>query len=56
MPTSCRTPVDAFLLEKLEARGLTFRPDAPKEVLLRRLCFDLLGLPPTLEQQAEFLR
>ena len=51
-----RTPIDAFLLQRLEARGLTFNPEAPREVLLRRLCFDLLGLPPTLEQQEQFLR
>ena len=51
-----RTPIDAFLLQRLEARGLTFNPEAPPEVLLRRLCFDLLGLPPTLEQQEQFLR
>ncbi len=50
-----RTPIDAFLLAKLEAKGLSFSPDASKEVLLRRLCFDLLGLPPTLEQREAFL-
>jgi hypothetical protein len=50
-----RTPIDAFLLARLEAKGLSFNPDAPREVLLRRLCFDLLGLPPTPEQLAEFL-
>jgi mono/diheme cytochrome c family protein len=51
-----RTPVDAFVLERLEARGLAFNSEAPRQVLLRRLCFDLLGLPPTLAQQEEFLR
>jgi hypothetical protein len=50
-----RTPIDAFLLARLETMGLSFNPDAPREVLLRRLCFDLLGLPPTPEQLAEFL-
>ncbi|HEY2841459.1 MAG TPA: PSD1 and planctomycete cytochrome C domain-containing protein [Pirellulales bacterium] len=50
-----RTPVDAFLLQKLEAKGLAFNPDATKAVLLRRLCFDLHGLPPTPEQLDEFL-
>ncbi|MDB5385049.1 MAG: hypothetical protein JWM11_695, partial [Planctomycetaceae bacterium] len=49
-----RNEIDAFLLQKLEAKGLTFNPEAPKVVLLRRLCFDLLGLPPTLEQADEF--
>jgi mono/diheme cytochrome c family protein len=50
-----RTPIDAFLLARLEPLGLTFNPDAPKPVLLRRLTFDLWGLPPTPEQLAEFL-
>jgi hypothetical protein len=47
---SVRTPIDAFLLAKLEERGLSFNADAPKLTLLRRACFDLVGLPPTLEQ------
>ena len=51
-----RTSIDAFLLEKLEAKGLTFNPDAPQEVVLRRLCLDLWGLPPTIEQADEFLQ
>lgn len=51
-----RTPIDAFLLARLEAKNLTFNPDAEKTTLLRRLCFDLLGLPPTPEQIREFLR
>jgi hypothetical protein len=50
-----RTPIDAFLLARLEAKGLSFNPDASREVLLRRLCFDLLGLPPTPEQLAAFV-
>ena len=51
-----RNPVDAFLLAKLEAKGLSFNPDASKQVLLRRLCFDLLGLPPNSEQLDSFLK
>ena len=50
-----RTPVDAYVLAKLEAKGLSLSPDAPKETLLRRAYFDLLGLPPTLEEIDEFL-
>lgn len=50
-----RTPIDAFLLAKLEEKGLTFNPDADRRVLLRRLCFDLWGLPPTPEQIKEFV-
>ena len=50
-----RTPIDAYALAKLEAKGLTFSPDAPQETLLRRAYFDLLGLPPTLAEIDEFL-
>ena len=49
-----RTPVDAFLLQRLEAQNLTFNPDADKLVLLRRLTFDLHGLPPTPAQITAF--
>src|SRR4051794_19174892 len=45
-----RNPIDAFLLAKLQEKGLAFNPDAPREVLLRRLHFDLTGLPPTIEE------
>ncbi len=50
-----RTPIDAFLLKKLEAQKLSFSPDADKRTLIRRLSFDLLGLPPTPEQIAEYV-
>jgi hypothetical protein len=49
-----RTPIDAFLLEKLEAKSISFAEDAPKEVLLRRATFALTGLPPTIDEQAAF--
>ena len=51
-----RTVIDSFLLEKLEAKGLTFNADAPKEVQVRRLYLDLWGIPPTIEQANEFLQ
>ncbi len=41
-----RNPVDAFLLDKLEAKGLTFSPPAPPTTLVRRAFLDLTGLPP----------
>jgi len=50
-----RTPIDAFLLARLEAESLTFGPDADKQTLIRRAYFDLLGLPPTPEQVNAFL-
>ncbi len=42
-----RTPIDAFLLDKLEARQLTFSPPADRLTLMRRAYLDLIGLPPT---------
>ncbi len=50
-----RTPVDAFLLAKLEAAGFGFNPEASKETLLRRLSLDVTGLPPTADEVALFL-
>lgn len=50
-----RTPIDSFLLSKLETKALSFAPDAEKVKLIRRAYFDLIGLPPTPQQVAEFL-
>lgn len=50
-----QSPIDAFLLARLEAEGLTFAPPAARGTLLRRLSFDLLGLPPTPEEIAQFV-
>jgi hypothetical protein len=50
-----RTPVDAFLLAALEDRGLSFAPLAERRTLIRRLSFDLVGLPPTPEEVEAFV-
>lgn len=50
-----RNPIDAFILQKIEAAGLTPSPEAEKTTLIRRVSLDLLGLPPTAEQVDEFL-
>src|SRR5207244_7479426 len=44
-----RSPLDAFLLSKLEAKGLIFAPPTDKRTLLRRVYYDLIGLLPTYE-------
>src|SRR5262245_54122740 len=45
-----RNAIDAFILARLEAAGLQAAPPATREQLLRRVTFDLIGLPPTPEQ------
>jgi len=50
-----RSPIDAFLLARLEKAGLQPAPDVDKRTLLRRVYLDLIGLPPTPEEQQAFL-
>ena len=50
-----RTPVDAFVWEKLAAHGLTPAPEADRATLARRLYTDLHGLVPTYDQVRDFV-
>src|SRR4051794_1036718 len=42
-----KTPVDAFVLEQLNKAGLKPAPQAARATLIRRVTYDLIGLPPT---------
>jgi hypothetical protein len=50
-----RNPIDAFILARLERTGLRLAPAADRRTLIRRLSFDLTGLPPTPEQIDAFV-
>src|SRR5256714_12879943 len=50
-----KTPVDAFILARLQKEGLKPSPPAERAILLRRVYFDMIGLPPTPSEMAEFV-
>lgn len=50
-----QTPVDEFILDKMLPKGLTPSPRAEKVTLLRRVTFDLIGLPPTPKEVEDFV-
>jgi len=50
-----KNPVDAFVLAKLEAKNIQPNPAADRVTLLRRVSFDLVGLPPTPEEIDAFV-
>src|SRR5262245_7727810 len=50
-----RTPVDRFIFAQLEREGLEPAPLADKRTLLRRVTYDLIGLPPTAAEVDAFL-
>ncbi len=51
-----RNPIDAFILQRQAAHGLTPSPAADRRTLIRRLYYDLIGLPPTMQQVEAFER
>ena len=51
----CRNPIDAFILARLEAAGLSPNPSAQRQVLARRLWFDLIGMPPQPDEIDAFV-
>ncbi|MCY2967932.1 MAG: DUF1549 and DUF1553 domain-containing protein [Planctomycetota bacterium] len=54
LPPDAPHPVDAFVVSRLKAEGLTLSPPAPRHTLARRTSFDITGLPPTFEEITRF--
>jgi len=55
-PAWPKTPIDNFILAKLEEKDLKPNPPADKRTLIRRATFDLIGLPPTPEEVDDFVK
>ncbi len=53
--SSYDNPIDAFLAQRLAARGLQMSPATDPRTFIRRVTFDLIGLPPTPEEVASFV-
>src|SRR5580693_6208129 len=53
--TASRNPIDAFIAAEYKAKGLVPVGKADKLTLLRRVYFDLIGLPPTIAEEDAFL-
>jgi mono/diheme cytochrome c family protein len=51
-----RGPIDRFVLARLESRGLSPAAEAPRRTLVRRMTYDLTGLPPTPEEVEAFVK
>jgi len=54
-PEWCQTPVDNFILKKLDDNNLKPNPPTDKRTLIRRATFDLIGLPPTPQEVQDFV-
>ena len=50
-----KTPIDHFIVARLEAEGLSPSPEADRETLIRRVTLDLTGLPPTIAEIDDYL-
>jgi hypothetical protein len=55
-PPGSGNPVDAFIVARLEKEGVQPSPEADRRTLVRRVTFDLTGLPPTPEETAAFIK
>jgi hypothetical protein len=53
--TRVQTPIDRFVLARLEQQGLTFSEEAERGTLIRRVSLDLLGLPPSPDEVRQFV-
>jgi hypothetical protein len=54
-PARISSPIDAFILARLDEQGISPSPRADRRTLLRRVTFDLIGLPPTPDEIDDFL-
>lgn len=54
--TWIRNPIDQFVLARLEKEGIAPSPEADRYTLIKRLSYDLLGLPPSLEEVEAFVK
>jgi hypothetical protein len=55
-PSGAGNPIDGFIRSRLEREGLKPSPEADRRTLIRRLSFDLTGIPPTPEETADFVK